>query len=312
MTAQPGIEEEPGTEHAPRPRDRLTAAVSRGMPTGYDLVLVLTLLLLVLYTAGVAAVIVQSLAIAALIHRPLARRPGLWIAITAALLVDLPYAWYVLVNHSFLIIYWCLALAVALRSDRPARVMATSARLLIGLVFLFAVTWKVLSPDYLSGDFFAFTLVTDERFAVVSETLGGAPPGATERNRTALETWHTGGDTPAIELETGPNVALIATAMTWWGLTLEAVIALLFLLPPRSRGPTRRRELLLLVFVATTYPVAPVVSFAWILLILGLAQSTWRPPAARTVYPLVFVALWVLNESSAVWDVIDRLIAASR
>lgn len=283
-------------------------AVARALPSGLDLVLLLTLVLLLLHTAGIAAVVIQSLAIAALVHRPFARRWWFWGAVTMLLLIDLPYAWYVIVNHTFLITYWCLTLAVAFRTDRPERVLATSARLLIGLVFLFAVIWKLLSPDFLSGEFFEFSLLTDERFAVITETAGGAPPGATDRNRALIETWHdAGADVPAGRLESGPRIPAIADVMTWWGVGIEAALALLFLWPRGRWGvPTRHREALLLAFVATTYPLAPVVSFAWILLILGAAQTEWAP-RTQAVYPALYVALHLLDESSVVWDVLERL-----
>ena len=56
----------------------------------------------------------------------------------------------------------------------PPRALARTGRLLLALVFAFAVIWKaVVSPDYLDGRFFAVTLLTDDRFSDAVKLVGG-------------------------------------------------------------------------------------------------------------------------------------------
>src|SRR5262249_22474042 len=72
-------------------------------------------------------------------------------------------AWPLGDNHSFLLCYWLLAIALATRSRDADAVLAWNGRALVGLVFAFATLWKVaLSPDYLDGRFFGVTLLDDE------------------------------------------------------------------------------------------------------------------------------------------------------
>lgn len=68
----------------------------------------------------------------------------------------------------------------------------------------------------------------------------------------------------------------VAQGATWGTLASECAIALAFL-APLGRGVWLRHALLL-GFCATTYAIAPVVSFGWLLLAMGVAQC---PPEAR-------------------------------
>ena len=69
-----------------------------------------------------------------------------------------------------------------------------------------------------------------------------------------------------------PRLRAFAAVATWGGLALEALVALLCLIPAgrahRSSPDTRRCSL----FCATTYALAPVAGFGWLLATMGLAQ----------------------------------------
>ena len=75
---------------------------------------------------------------------------------------------------------------------------------------------------------------------------------------------------------------------------MEAAVALTFLWP-LGRGPSRLRDATLLVFCALTYAVATVEGFAWLLLAMGLAQTTgdgWRRAYVGVFFltvPLLFI-----------------------
>ncbi len=96
-------------------------------------------------------------AVIGLIFRPAARSPLLWLGITALLAVNSGVVWYDLFNHHYLIMYACLAMGVALLTKDPAEVLAGTARVVLGLVFLFAVIYKSISPDFPNGGFFEFS-----------------------------------------------------------------------------------------------------------------------------------------------------------
>ena len=72
----------------------------------------------------------------------------------------------------------------------------------------------------------------------------------------------------------------------------EAAVAVVFLWP-RGRSLSRARDALLLGFCATTYAVATVEGFGWLLLAMGAAQCDherrWPVPLYVGVFPLVLV-----------------------
>ena len=258
-----------------------------------ELVAGMTLLLLLLYSEAIwyLEMGVYALAILAVLHRPLVRKPGLWLLITAFLAAGHLRAWFAVDNHKYLITYWCLALGLALLAADPVRVLRHNARWLIGLAFLFAVLAKLLSPDYLSGAFFEGLLLTDARFFEVASFFGGVPLQEIRLGDLARRDLLVFGDLgEPVALLSSARIEGMALVLTWWTILIEAVVALLFLWP-EDRGPSRWRDPALLVFIVTTYPVAPVVGFAWVLAAMGTAQSTRR---GFPYWPVLYVAAYVL------------------
>lgn len=280
-----------------------TAATTR-----LDLVVLLTLLLLVMRAPTPPEVPVNLLCFAGLVYRPLTRRPAYWFTFVALWIgIFLPRNWTTTDNHKWLMIYWVLALGLAMRSARPLQVLAINARLLLGLVFLFATLWKLASPDFPSGGFFHVTMLTDVRFQQLAEVGGGLGGGDSAGNRAAIDAW----DDPTAPvgptaLADGARVALLAQLMAVGTLVLEGLTAIAFLAPARWRI-ARAREVLLAVFVVATYPVAPVVGFGWLLVIMGLAQSRSRRPVAELGYVLAFLAIYACTELDRVWSLVRRV-----
>ncbi len=262
----------------------------------FELVAAMTILLLLMFTVSVwyMQVGVLGLAVLAVLHRPLVRSAPFWFAITTILAVGHLQAWFSIDNHKYLVTYWCLALALSRLADDPDRFLALNARLLIGLAFFFAVLWKAISVDYLSGAFFEATLLQDGRFAGLAEVGGGVSAGGLTLNAEYLKALVAFGDPSAgAEVVSGPRIAALAQFMTWWTIGIEAVVAVCFLWP-EDRGPSRWRDPALFGFVLTTYPLAPVVGFAWVLTAMATAQCSERPfrhwPVLYTVAFLVVMA----------------------
>src|SRR4030095_683661 len=92
-----------------------------------------------------------------------------------------------------------------------------------------------------------------------------------------------------------PAFRRLASAFTWGGLALEAIVAAVLLLPSR---PLLRHGALLL-FCVTTYAFAPVPGFGCLLLVLGLAQT--NPDEARTRALYVVAFFLVLTYADAPW-----------
>jgi hypothetical protein len=219
------------------------------------------------------------------------RRPALWLALAALTGWRVIADWPLADNHAYLLAYWCLACGLALLAPDPRGALAWNGRALVGLAFALATLWKLFSPDYLDGRFFRVALVEDPRLAPFAVHVGGLEPALLEERRAYLGL-HIDG--PAPDFVPPPEPArfrALAAASTLGVVALEAAVALAFLLPLRRR--TWLRHALLLLFCATTYAVAPVVSFGWLLLAMGAAQCEPEARRMRLAYLAVFGLLVV-------------------
>lgn len=266
-----------------------------------SLALSLTLLDLLLRPIGSGWLrpVLLVLAAGGLVLPRLRRAPLFWLTLAGLTGWRVIEGWPLADNHAYLLAYWMLAVGLTLLSREPGLVLAWNARALIGLAFAFAVVWKLLSPDYLDGRFFRVALVEDVRLEPFTRLAGGLDAGTLQERRAFLAQHADGpgvaGGAPA-EPERLRSLALVAT---WSALALEAAVAVAFLAPLGRR--VWLRHALLLFFCATTYAIAPVASFGWLLLAMGVAQC--GPDASRTrlAYLGVFALLIFYSVAPSAW-----------
>jgi len=268
----------------------------------------LTLLALLLHPVGpwpVRAALLGLAGLGLLWPRALASA-GLWLAVAALAALRVALDWPMSDNHAYLLAYWSLALGLARLAGAPEASLARSARLLIGLAFAFAALWKIgLSPDFLDGRFFRVSLLVDQRLAPWGQALGGLDAEDFATLRRALAQ-HVDGPLPRpLELPALPApLALAAALATVFTAALETTLALAFLVPLRRLAAVR--DGLLLAFCASTYALAPVEGFGWLLVAMGVAQCEPERRRTRLLYLLAFalIGLYALLP----WD---ELLAAS-
>jgi hypothetical protein len=176
--------------------------------------------------------------------------------------------------------YWALTVGLGLAIGKPESVMAISGRTMIGLIFLFAATWKWATPDFRDGSFFSLYLLADPRFKTLADLIGGIGGAGFGANRTLIGSlYEVGGTMTDVTLELGSRIRPLAAAMTYWGLAIETFLAAAWLAPIRD---ARRwlRHLALFAFCATTYGLVAITGFGTILLVMGMATSQdlsrWR------------------------------------
>jgi hypothetical protein len=173
-------------------------------------------------------------------------------------------------------------------STAPDDHIAWNGRVLIGLAFAFAVSWKaVLSPDFTDGTFFRVSLVTDPRFSDLTRWLTGWSIGELEVQRGFLEQH---ADLGRLSVGAPAEPAALrqaARSFAYWTLAIELAIAVCFLWWP-DRGPSRLRDAALIVFCVTTYAFATVAGFGWLLIAMGLAQLGPGRPWLRAAYLVSF------------------------
>ena len=237
---------------------------------------------------------ILALAVVVLIAPRALRSPAVWMGVSLLIGARIAHDWPLADNHIYLLAYWCLAIALALRSADASTTLAVTSRWLIALAFAFAVLWKaVLSPDFLDGRFFRVTMLTDPRFDAVSQLFGGLTQEQLDGNRQALVPLPHGAELldPPVVHEPA-RLRALARASTFGILVLETAVALL-MLGPATRIVTLSRHVALLSFCAVTYAFAPVAGFGWLLLVMGLAQlapqQVWL---GRTYITLFFVVLF--------------------
>jgi hypothetical protein len=264
-----------------------------------DPVLTLTAIILLLRPLDVWWVAPFTLAVAclALVLRSVRRSPMTWLTLAALIAIRIAAVWPLSDNHIYLLAYWCLAIGLAMLGPAPADMLATASRWLLAAAFTLAVLWKaVLSPDYTDGRFFRVTLMTDARFADASFLIGGLSREQMASNREFLAPLPDGAELlmPPRYVEP-PRLRAFAGLATWGGLLLEAAIALLCMLPVRGRLELARHAALLS-FCVTTYALAPVAGFGWLLATMGLAQVRAGERLVAAAYVSAFILIVLYSE----------------
>jgi hypothetical protein len=256
------------------------------------LALRLTAVELLLRPMGPGWILVPLLAVAvlALLATPVLLSAWTWYAAAALVAMRIVADWPLPDNHIYLLGYWCLAIALALGSPQRRERLTGSTRLLLGLAFAFAVLWKaVLSPDYRDGRFFTVTLLSDPRFAEVTQLVGRMSADTLASNRRVLAPLPEGAELADPEpLTLTPSFGALVGAATWGALLLETLVAAAFLLGS-GPGLQRAQHGLLLAFCLVTYAFAPVAGFGWLLLAMGC--SLCRP--GQPLMCATYVAAWL-------------------
>ena len=92
-----------------------------------------------------------------------------------------------------------------------------------------------------------------------------------------------------------PRLRAFASVATWGGLALESAVAVLFLIPAAGRvrlracGPAGASA-------PTTYALAPVAGFGWLIAVMGLAQCQSNQRRLRGAYVAVFLLILLCAE----------------
>lgn len=263
-----------------------------------DLALRLTLLDLLLRPVGdwTLRPLLLALAGAGLLLPGMIRSKGLWglITLSCGLRVILDYP--LPDNHAYLLCYWCLAISLSLHVADAGVFLAHVGRMLIGLVFGFAMLWKLaLSPDFVDGTFFRVTLLTDPRFGDLSRLVGHLSVETLAFHREFLQQHADAGIRSLAPISDPPRLRLLAHTLTAWTLAIEGLLAAAFLWPGRG-GPARLRDAALLLFCATTFAVATVAGFGWLLLAMGIAQCPVESRRTRMLYLATFALILFYRE----------------
>ena len=258
----------------------------------WELAAKLTLLALLLSPVGNWFIrpFTLGLSVMGLLIPGLWRSPSLWVALALLTGIRFYIDWPSADNHAYLLSYWCLAFAVsAWLGNRE--VLFNNARYLVALIFGFAALQKWTSPDYLNGVFFLITFFLDERFEEFVVLFSSVTFEQIDIAREYLEGDYRSAAAPdSLPFVIPGSMWWLAILSTAWNLFEQTLIAIAFLVPKDSRLG-RIRDPLLLLFCFTIYAVVPVVSFGWLILAMGIAQSDGKSATLRYWYTGAFFAL---------------------
>ncbi len=204
-----------------------------------------------------------------------------WLGIAAIHGFALVQLWYFEGNGLFLFFYTTLTMTLALASGNPVPILRMNARYLISFVFLFAFMWKLLTPDFISGRFMEYYLLTDNRIAPVAIILTSLTQVDIKENQKQLERL----PVEAIQLQSKARVHLLAVLLTYLTLIIEGLVAIAFLLPIKPWV----RDAVFIFFLVSGYATITVPSFGMILACLGFAQSS--NPKAQSFYKVICLLL---------------------
>jgi hypothetical protein len=266
-----------------------------------DTVRILTLLLLLLH--GPKDWYVRTplilLSLTGLVVKAARSSPFLWITISMFVLAHDIVVWEAVDNHKWLMAWWCVALGMTALapSESQLKVVKFNARLLLGLCFTFATIWKVLSVDYLDSAFFKYELLTDSRFSDAAHYAGRVDKDDLRENRKIRDNFRRSyrKDIEAAEsftLTSGSLIDPLAIGMTWWTIFIEGLIALVCLWPG-DRLIAIVRSTVILVFAATTYLLAPVLGFGWMVIVMGFAQCPEKHKKLQASFLIVLGLIYL-------------------
>ncbi len=198
-------------------------------------------------------------------------------------------------NHKYNFAFLVMAVTIALFARRAGedwpKLLRKLSRWVIGFCFLYATIGKFLAPEFLDGSFFEFTCLTDERFHGMTSVLTGI--GTTELYggyQSFMQLLSTTDPSMQVSVLSNPMLKPSALFLAYWTIFIEGMIAITYL-APRGSWLNRQRELFLLAFIVTTYPIATVPGFATFLACAAFIQSFHK--GKPTVYSLFYLFLFM-------------------
>ena len=198
-------------------------------------------------------------------------------------------------NHKHIFAYTILAvtLSMFLKSKTfPLDFLNNQARYIIGLCFLFATMGKFFAPEFLNGSFFDFTNTSDPRFFGFTSLFGDVDLSLLKANENNLkELINSSNPNHSIIINGADEISSFGMIISYWTIFIEGMIAISFCLPKRFLL-SKYRNVFLVTFVLTTYPIATVTGFAIILTCLGFIQSLKN--SKLTVYSWFYLIVFII------------------
>jgi hypothetical protein len=117
-----------------------------------------------------------------------------------------------------------------------------------------------------------------------------------------LHGYERGIELTSVTFQSSPAVERWAWLLTWWTVLIEGALGIVFLWRDAPRMAAIRNGMLIF-FAITTYSVATVRGFGWMLMLLGMAQTDEHERKWRLAYLAVFVLIQLYTlPASSLWE----------
>lgn len=158
----------------------------------------------------------------------------LWYIFLALFLLDLITNFYGKANHHFLLIYLTILIIQFIQNGRMVQLIA-NIKYLVVIVLLFSSLQKLMSPQFVTGDFYYYMFNTGKLFKpflYFNQEMGEI---IASNNSKILALGKSNPNTlESIHLQNiFPNIYNISLVFAWFTITLEFFIALLLLWKPK-------------------------------------------------------------------------------
>tara|TARA_R100001369_G_scaffold92823_1_gene140195 strand:- start:6805 stop:7746 length:942 start_codon:yes stop_codon:yes gene_type:complete len=216
--------------------------------------------------------------------------------LTIILYLILDFVGFYIPNHKHIYAYVCLAITFVLFFSKNTKILEgikIQSKFIIGLCFLFATTGKFLAPEFLNGSFFVFTNTIDPRFFGFTSLMGNIDFQDLLHNQNNFhDLLNTTDPDKIFQLNGAQKLNGIALILSYWTIFIEGMIAISFISPNKFKI-SKYRNIFLITFILTTYPIATVPGFAYVLTTLGFIQSVEKEKITgySWFYLFVFILL---------------------
>ncbi|MDD7885830.1 hypothetical protein [Flavivirga sp. 57AJ16] len=259
--------------------------------------MVLIILLILMKDNTVLAILVPVIVVPGLLFNRIASNKYFWLLLS--LFSVIPYLILDLVgyvpNHKHIFAYVILAITLMLFFSEKNSILnnlRVQAKYIIGLCFLFAVAGKFLAPEFVDGSFFKFTNTIDPRFYGFTSFVADVDPLLLKENEINMQNLLSTNNTELFfDVNGAEGLSTIGLIISYWTIFIEGMIAITFCLPATTLL-SKYRNVFLIAFILTTYPIATVYGFAIILATLGFIQAT--KPNKLTKYAMFYLLVFIL------------------
>lgn len=199
-------------------------------------------------------------------------------------------------NHKHLFVYVTILFFISsfYKAKEFVYLFKHGSRLIIGFVFLFATIGKFLAPEFLNGSFFEFTGLVDSRFSGFTAIVTSLSMSELVTMRESFQQLLNSNNISDLEIQLESTVwkENLSLFMAYWTIFIEGMIAVTFIISTKYKL-SMFRDLFLIIFMITTYPIATVPGFAAILTVLAFAQSSLHKSELKYL-SILYLCIFVL------------------